>query len=147
MSETNTAFALSVVVPVYNSAPTISVLVEALAGLEVEGGLEVVLVNDCSEDNSLDICRALCRSNKVALTVVNLARNFGEHNAVMAGLDQARGAYVITMDDDLQNPPEEVIRLWRYTKDNGYDVVYSFYSEKQHSLWRNLGSHLANWCA
>jgi undecaprenyl-phosphate 4-deoxy-4-formamido-L-arabinose transferase len=141
------AFALSVVVPVYNGASSISILVQALADLEVEGGLEIVLVNDCSVDNSLEICRELCRSNKVPLTVVNLARNFGEHNAVMAGLRQASGAYVITMDDDLQNPPGEVVRLWQHARDNGYDVVYSYYVEKQHSFWRNLGSHFANWCA
>jgi glycosyltransferase involved in cell wall biosynthesis len=147
LSETNTAFALSIVVPVYNGASTIPVLVQALADLEVEGGLEVVLVNDCSVDSSLEVCRALCRSNKVALTVVNLARNFGEHNAVMAGLGQARGDYVITMDDDLQNPPGEVVRLWRHARGNGYDVVYSYYAEKQHSFWRNLGSYLANACA
>jgi glycosyltransferase involved in cell wall biosynthesis len=147
VGETNMACALSIVVPVYNGASTIPVLVQALAGLEVEGGLEVVLVNDGSVDNSLEVSRALCRSSKVALTVVNLARNFGEHNAVMAGLGQARGDYVITMDDDLQNPPGEVVRLWRHAKDNGYDVVYSYYAEKQHSFWRNLGSHFANWCA
>ena len=147
MSESNMAFALSVVVPVYNGASTIPFLVKALADVRVEGGLEIVMVNDCSTDNSLEVCRALCRSNNVALTVVNLARNFGEHNAVMAGLGQTRGDYVITMDDDLQNPPEEVVRLWRHAKDNCYDVVYSRYADKQHSFWRNLGSRLANRCA
>jgi glycosyltransferase involved in cell wall biosynthesis len=83
----------------------------------------------------------------VALTVVNLSRNFGEHNAVMAGLSYVRGAYVITMDDDLQNPPDEVVRLWRNAKDNGFDVVYTHYADKQHSFWRNLGSRFTNWCA
>jgi len=78
---------------------------------------------------------------------VNLARNFGEHNALMAGLGQARGAYVITMDDDLQNPPEEVVRLWQYALHHNFDVVYTCYAEKQHPIWRNLGSRFANWCA
>ncbi|MFC3674347.1 glycosyltransferase family 2 protein [Ferrovibrio xuzhouensis] len=141
------AFALSIVVPVYNGATSVPVLVEALARLQVPGGLEVVLVNDNSPDNSLDVCRDLCRRNEVALTVVNLARNFGEHNAVMAGLSQARGAYVITMDDDLQNPPEEVVRLWRYASEHAFDVVYTYYAEKKHALWRNLGSRFTNWCA
>ncbi|MCW0235159.1 MAG: glycosyltransferase family 2 protein [Ferrovibrio sp.] len=141
------AFALSIVVPVYNGAVSVPVLVEALARLEVPGGLEIVLVNDCSPDNSLDVCRDLCRKNAVALTVVNLARNFGEHNAVMAGLSHARGAYIINMDDDLQNPPEEVVRLWRYARDNSYDVVYTYYADKQHAAWRNLGSRFTNWCA
>jgi glycosyltransferase involved in cell wall biosynthesis len=141
------AFALSIVVPVYNGATSVPLLVEALAKLDVPGGHEIVLVNDCSPDNSLDVCRDLCRQNSVALTVVNLARNFGEHNAVMAGLSHARGDYIINMDDDLQNPPEEVVRLWRYAKDNAYDVVYTYYADKQHAAWRNLGSRFTNWCA
>jgi glycosyltransferase involved in cell wall biosynthesis len=140
-------FALSIVVPVYNGATSVPVLVEALAKLEVPGGLEIVLVNDCSPDNSLEVCRDLCRRMQVALTVVNLARNFGEHNAVMAGLSHARGEYIINMDDDLQNPPEEVVRLWQYARDNAYDVVYTYYADKQHAAWRNLGSRFTNWCA
>src|SRR5262249_18549661 len=138
---------LSIVIPVYNGALTVPVLVEALSRLEVPGGLEIILVNDCSPDNSLQVCRNLCRHAEVPLTVVNVARNFGEHNAVMAGLRHARGAYVITMDDDLQNPPEEVVRLWRHANDCSYDVVYTYYSQKQHSFWRNVGSRVTNWCA
>ncbi len=140
-------FALSIVVPVYNGANSVPNLVDALARLEVEGGLEIVLVNDCSPDNSLAVCRELCAANSVALSVVNLSRNYGEHNAVMAGLKHARGAHIITMDDDLQNPPEEVLRLWRHTRDGGFDVVYTYYAEKQHESWRNLGSRFTNWCA
>jgi glycosyltransferase involved in cell wall biosynthesis len=143
----NAAFALSIVVPVYNGAASVPTLVEELSRLEVPGGLEIVLVNDYSPDDSLEISRELCHRNEVALTVVNLARNFGEHNAVMAGLTHARGAHVVTMDDDLQNPPEEVVRLWRHTADNDYDVVYTYYAEKQHAAWRNLGSRFTNWCA
>jgi undecaprenyl-phosphate 4-deoxy-4-formamido-L-arabinose transferase len=121
--------------------------VGALSRLDVPGGHEIILVNDGSPDNSLEVCRALCRRNETALSVVNLARNFGEHNAVMAGLGQARGAFVINMDDDLQNPPGEVLRLYRHCRDNAFDVVYTYSAKKQHSLFRNLGSRLANSCA
>ena len=140
-------FALSIVVPVYNGAKSVGALVDALAGLDVEGGHEIVLVNDGSPDNSYEVCLELTRRTDVPVTLVNLARNFGEHNAVMAGLTHARGAYVITMDDDLQNPPEEVVRLFEHARRNGRDVVYTYYAEKQHSLWRNLGSRFTNWCA
>jgi glycosyltransferase involved in cell wall biosynthesis len=80
----------------------------------------------------------------VPVTFVEHARNYGEHNAVMTGLRYARGAYVITMDDDLQNPPHEVVRLYDHARRNGLDVVYTRYAEKQHAAWRNLGSRLAN---
>jgi glycosyltransferase involved in cell wall biosynthesis len=140
-------FALSIVIPVYNGAKSVPVLVEALSRLEVPGALEIIVVNDGSPDNSLTVCRELCVHAAVALTVVNLSRNFGEHNAVMAGLGQARGAYVITMDDDLQNPPEEVVRLWQYALHHNFDVVYTCYASKEHAVWRNLSSRFTNWCA
>jgi undecaprenyl-phosphate 4-deoxy-4-formamido-L-arabinose transferase len=65
----------------------------------------------------------------------------------MAGLRVAQGGYVITMDDDLQNPPEEVVRLWRFALENQFDVVYTYYTRKQHSLWRNAGSRFTNYMA
>ena len=139
--------ALSVVVPVYNGAGTIGTLVEALEGLDVPGGLQIVLVVDGSPDNSLAVCRTLMTSARVPLTVVDLARNFGEHNAVMAGLHEAQGAHVITMDDDLQNPPSEVLKLLAHAQQTGADVVYTYYAAKQHDSWRNLGSRFTNWVA
>ena len=140
----NKPFALTVVVPVYRGADTVGTLVDALAGLKIPGGIEVVLVNDGSPDNSAEVCRALTARRDIAVSFVNLARNFGEHNAVMAGFHHVRGAYVITMDDDLQNPPSEVKRLFEYTRDNGFDVVYTRYKEKRHDRWRNIGSRFAN---
>jgi undecaprenyl-phosphate 4-deoxy-4-formamido-L-arabinose transferase len=65
----------------------------------------------------------------------------------MAGLARARGSYAITMDDDLQNPPGEVKRLFEYARDGGYDAVYTYYAEKKHAAWRNIGSRFTNWCA
>jgi glycosyltransferase involved in cell wall biosynthesis len=139
-----TSVGLSIVVPVYRGADTVGTLVAALAGLEVAGGLEIVLVNDGSPDNSGEVCRRLVAVTSVPVTFVEHARNYGEHNAVMTGLRYARGAYVITMDDDLQNPPHEVVRLYDHARRNGLDVVYTRYAEKQHAAWRNLGSRLAN---
>ena len=139
--------ALSVVVPVYNGAGTVGELVQALRGLEIEGGLEIVLVVDCSPDNSLEVCKQLAAESGAPVTVLSLSRNFGEHNAVMAGLARARGAYTITMDDDLQNPPGEVKRVFAHACQGGFDAVYTFYEEKQHAAWRNWGSRFTNWCA
>jgi glycosyltransferase involved in cell wall biosynthesis len=139
--------ALSIVIPVYNGASTIGELGNALRALEIEGGLEIVLAVDGSPDNSLDVCKKLATEPGAPVTVLSLSRNYGEHNAVMAGLARARGRYAITMDDDLQNPPGEVKRLYEYARDGDYDVVYTYYEEKKHAAWRNLGSRFTNWCA
>ena len=139
--------ALSIVVPVYNGAATVGELVAALRALDIAGGLEIMLVVDGSPDNSLDVCKKLAAEPGAPVTVLSLSRNFGEHNAVMAGLARAGGAYAITMDDDLQNPPGEVKRLFEYARDGSYDVVYTYYEEKKHAAWRNVGSRFTNWCA
>ncbi|MGH7014394.1 MAG: glycosyltransferase family 2 protein [Stellaceae bacterium] len=139
-----TAPALSIVIPVYNGARSIGALVGALQALAVPGGHEIVLVNDCSPDDSLEICRGLLARAQVPITLVELARNFGEHNAVMAGLREARGAHVVTMDDDLQNPPTAVLRLLEHAQRSGADVVYARPIDKRHSGWRNLGSRFTN---
>jgi glycosyltransferase involved in cell wall biosynthesis len=138
---------LSIVVPVYNGAATVGLLVEALSALRPEGGLEIILVNDGSPDNSAEVCRDVAARATVAVTYIEHARNFGEHNAVMTGLRHARGAYVITMDDDLQNPPEEVVRIYDHARLGDFDVVYTRYAVKEHEGWRNLGSRFANWVA
>jgi len=136
--------ALSIVIPVYNGAGSIAELVRALEELRIEGGHEIILVNDGSPDDSHDLCRALVDGASVPITLIKLARNYGEHNAIMAGLRHASGAHIITMDDDLQNPPEEVERLLVFAQGSGKEVIYTFYDEKQHPVWRNLGSRFAN---
>jgi undecaprenyl-phosphate 4-deoxy-4-formamido-L-arabinose transferase len=136
--------ALSIVIPVYNGASSIAELIGAIEELTIEGGHEVILVNDGSRDNSLEVCRALIGKARVPITLVSLARNYGEHNAVMAGLRHASGAHIITMDDDLQNPPAEVQRLLRFAQQTGKEVVYTYYDSKQHSAWRNLASSFTN---
>ena len=135
---------LSIVVPVYRGAATVGALVTALAALRPEGGMEVVLVNDGSPDNSAEICREIVRTAPIPVVYIEHMRNYGEHNAVMTGLRHVRGRYVITMDDDLQNPPEEVTRLYDHARLGGWDVVYTRYAEKKHAAWRNLGSRFAN---
>ncbi|HYU13381.1 MAG TPA: glycosyltransferase family 2 protein [Stellaceae bacterium] len=140
-------FALSIVIPVYNGASSIGELVGALEQLQIPGGHEIVLVNDGSPDDSLAVCRDLVERARVPVTLVDLSRNYGEHNAVMAGLRHTSGAHVITMDDDLQNPPEEVERLLAFAQQSGHQVIYTCYDEKQHAFWRNLGSRFTNWVA
>nr|WP_294560262.1 glycosyltransferase family 2 protein [uncultured Rhodopila sp.] len=135
---------LSIVVPVYRGAATIGRLVDALSDLHPAGGLEIVLVNDGSPDNSAEVCAELLATARVPLVYVEHARNYGEHNAVMTGLREARGDFVITMDDDLQNPPEEVVKLYDHARLGDWDVVYTRYGLKQHAAWRNLGSRFAN---
>jgi undecaprenyl-phosphate 4-deoxy-4-formamido-L-arabinose transferase len=144
---TERACALSIVVPVFNGAHSVGELVHALEELVIDGGHEIILVNDGSPDDSLAVCTRLTAEARVPLTFVNLARNFGEHNAVMTGLRHARGDFVVTMDDDLQNPPAEVRRLLEYARASGKDVIYTTYRTKQHAHWRNLGSRFANWVA
>jgi undecaprenyl-phosphate 4-deoxy-4-formamido-L-arabinose transferase len=108
-----------------------------------------VLVNDGSEDDSEQVCRALAEVHPETVTFVHLARNFGEHNAVLAGLNQAVGRYVAVLDDDGQNPPEEVLRLYDEARAKNHDVVYGRYRAKHHSRFRNWGSafndRVANW--
>lgn len=141
---TSGAVTLSIVIPVYNGARTVRELVAALAALAIPGGHEIVLVNDGSPDDSPAICRDLVRESAVAVTLVNLSRNFGEHNAVLAGLRHARGEWIITMDDDLQNPPQEVVRLLDHAQRSGMQVIYTDYEKKEHAGWRNLGSRFTN---
>jgi glycosyltransferase involved in cell wall biosynthesis len=136
--------ALSFVIPMYNAAPTIAALVRDIERLTIEGGYEIVLVNDGGTDNTMDVCRDLVRSARVPMIVVEHARNFGEHNAVLTGWRHARGDHIVNLDDDGQNPPREAVRLWQHAMTTGMDVVYGQYRAKQHSLFRNFGSWLTN---
>ena len=135
---------LSIVVPLYRSADSIERLIRELSALPVEGGCELVLVNDGSPDNTAELAEKFMQTSARPITLVKLSRNFGEYNAVMAGLHQATGDYIVTMDDDLQNPPSEVLKLLAHAQAGKYDVVYSFYAEKQHDRWRNFGSWMTN---
>lgn len=136
--------ALSFVIPLYYSADTIADVVREIEALPIAGGHEIVLVNDGSTDETSTVCRELMRTAKVPITLVEHARNFGEHNAVLTGWRHARGAHIVNLDDDGQNPPSEGVRLWQHAKAEGLDVVFGHYAEKQHAAWRNLGSWFTN---
>ena len=136
--------ALSFVIPLFRSAGNIAVLVHEIEALAIEGGHEIILVNDGSGDATGEASRALVREAKVPITLVEHARNYGEHNAVLTGWRHARGAHIVNLDDDGQNPPAEAVRLWRHAREAGLDVVFGHYAVKQHSAWRNLGSWFTN---
>lgn len=104
--------ALSFVIPLYNSAATIGALVNDIESLSIAGGHEIVLVNDGSADQTAAVCRDLVRDARVPIIYIEHSRNFGEHNAVLTGWRHATGTYVVNLDDDGQNPPEEAARLW-----------------------------------
>lgn len=135
---------VSVVIPLYRSADSIARVVAEIETIGRDLDLELVLVNDGSPDNTLEVCRGIASGCRVPLTLVNLSRNFGEHNAVMAGLRRATGQWVVTLDDDGQNPPAEIPRLIDAARRGNHEVVFGRYRGKKHSLWRNLGSWFAN---
>jgi undecaprenyl-phosphate 4-deoxy-4-formamido-L-arabinose transferase len=136
--------ALTFVIPLYNSAATIASLVKDIEALAIEGGHELVLVDDGSSDTTVTLCRELVRNARIPMVLVEHARNFGEHNAVLTGWRHARGGHIVNLDDDGQNPPDEAVQLWQHAKSAGLDVVYGHYRVKQHSAWRNAGSWLTN---
>jgi glycosyltransferase involved in cell wall biosynthesis len=131
---------LSLVIPVFNGSRTIGPLVDHIVKVFGSTSFEIVLVNDGSEDDSEMVCTQLAEKFPRKVVFVHLSRNFGEHNAVLAGFKQARGRYIAVLDDDGQNPPEEVIRMLDELKRKKHDVVYGHYIEKKHSAFRNFGS-------
>lgn len=134
---------LSVIIPVYNSEKTISKLVEHVLETLDKKTLEIILVNDGSRDRSEWVCSQLAqRFSQVKF--ISLRRNSGEFNAVMCGLNHAVGDYCVMIDDDFQNPPTEILKLIETARNGNFDVVYSYYEKKEHSLFRNFGSWLVN---
>ena len=135
---------LSIVIPVYRGEATICPLVDCLFRELGQLLVQVVLVNDGSPDGSDRVCKGLAARYPARVAYIRLGRNFGEHNAVMAGLSRTTGDYVVIMDDDFQNPPGEVLKLHQFAIENQCDVVYSYYDTKQHHCLRNLGSRFNN---
>jgi undecaprenyl-phosphate 4-deoxy-4-formamido-L-arabinose transferase len=137
---------ISVVIPVYNSAEILRSLYARLRAVLASLGrpFEVVLVDDGSQDGSWPVLEQLQRDDPHHVVAVQLMRNFGQHNALMCGFRHARGDYVITMDDDLQHPPEEIPKLLAALESGGLDLVYGAYDSKRHGAAKNLASRVVN---
>ncbi len=131
---------LSFVVPVFNGAQTIGSVVDQIHDAVGDIDYEIVLVNDGSRDDSEHVCLDLVSKYPDTVRFLQLARNFGEHHAVLAGVTAARGECVGILDDDGQNPPHELVRMHEYLCDQRLDVVYGCYLQRKHSLGRRLGS-------
>lgn len=134
---------LSVVIPVYHGANTVQKLVESTQEELVAYSFEIVLINDGSKDDSEKICLELSAKFK-NISFLSLRKNFGEFQAVMCGLNHAKGDYSVIIDDDFQNPPSEIFKLLEIAQKGDYDVVYGQYDEKKHHQFRNIGSWFVN---
>jgi len=133
---------VSVVVPVFNSKATLKELVERLKSV-LSGyieAFEIILVNDGSRDSSWEIITDLA-SQDGNVHGINLMHNYGQHNALLAGIERANYDSIITIDDDLQHPPEEIPKLLEKL-DEGFDVVYGKPIDRSHNTWRNLSSKI-----
>jgi glycosyltransferase involved in cell wall biosynthesis len=132
----------SAVIPVYNSAPIVGeTIAQTVAFFEQHGyDYEVVAVNDGSRDESWAVLKEKAEANP-RIQAIDLLHNYGQHTALLCGLKHSTGDYVITLDDDLQNPPAEIIHLIRAAEE-GYDVVFGRFRQKQHATYRRLGSRL-----
>lgn len=130
----------SVVVPVYNSAKSLPELVNRLHSSlnQIAKKYELILVNDFSQDNSWEIISKLVKDYPWIIGI-NLRRNYGQHNALLCGIRAAKFDYTITMDDDLQHPPEEIYKLLDGL-DKGFEVMYGIPNKLPHSNWRNFFS-------
>ena len=133
---------ISVVIPAYKSRESLTPLVERLEAVLNRSGhdFEIIVVDDSSPDDTWKVSRWL-KETHARLKIVRLLRNSGQHNALLCGFSLARGTIVVTMDDDLQNPPEEVPKLVAAIQE-GYDLAIGAYDSKKHGAGRNLGGNL-----
>ena len=131
---------ISVIVPVYNSEKTLEALHKRLNSIltKLTGKFEIIFVNDGSVDNSWEEIKILEEKNPSVIGV-NLMKNFGQHNALLCGIRKAKYELIATLDDDLQNPPEELPKLIEKLNED-FDVVYGKPEKEQHGLFRNISS-------
>lgn len=132
---------ISFVIPCYRSEHTLAHVVnEIKEKMNTMDGYQydIILVNDCSPDNTMEVIRELCAGDE-KIRGIGFSQNFGQHSALMAGLRCSDGDYVVCLDDDGQTPADEVDKLLAKLEE-GYDAVYAQYDHKQHSTFRNMGS-------
>lgn len=131
---------LTVIIPVYNGEKTLPLLIKRLENVlpQLSDRFEAILINDGSKDQSWRVIRDLAEDN-VWINAIDLMRNYGQHNALLCGIREARNEIILTMDDDLQHPPEEIHRLLDKLYE-GYDVVYGTPHNEQHGFWRDIAS-------
>lgn len=131
---------ISVVIPVYKSEKCIPELTKQISDALKDFNWELILVNDCSPDNSwTEIKKVAAENNNI--TGINLRKNGGQDLAILAGLNHAKGKWIVIMDDDLQHSPYDIPKLYAQAQ-KGFDVVYADFKQKKQKLWKNLGSWL-----
>jgi glycosyltransferase involved in cell wall biosynthesis len=132
----------SVIIPVFNSENTLEELFSRIRQVfEAEHkNFEVLFVEDGSLDGSWEVLTSLKEKNPDTITAIRLSQNYGQHNATFCGFSFAKGDFMITIDDDLQNPPEEIPKLIRKSEETNAEVVYGLYLKKQHSFARNMAT-------
>lgn len=136
----------SVVIPVFNSSVTLESL---MAGLKKtfanfkDKSVEYIFVDDGSFDNSWEVLQKIKETDTENITIVKLNKNYGQSNSTFCGLEIAKGQFIITIDDDLQQPPEGISELFKTLESGGYDIVYGVSNKKHQSSFRNLSSKFA----
>ncbi|MBX9805936.1 MAG: glycosyltransferase [Alphaproteobacteria bacterium] len=140
------AINLSVVIPVYNEAENLPSLFQRLTETldKTKKPYEIVFTNDGSSDASLDILKGFFKTRPDIVRIVDFHGNFGQHMAIMAAFEQTRGTLVVTLDADLQNPPEEIPKLLEKMGE-GFDYVGSYRANRQDNFFRTYVSRLVNW--
>ncbi len=137
-------FDYSIIIPVFNSELTLEEIYRRTSDVfqQLNKTIQFVFVDDGSLDTSWDILQKIKSSNPNNITIIRLNKNYGQHNATFCGMQHAKGQNIITIDDDLQHPPEEIPKLIARQEKKHSDLIYGFFNKKKHSLYRNLGSRL-----
>jgi len=133
---------ISVIIPTFRGEKSIKLLCDEIIKKFNFTDLEIVIVDDNSPDNTKQICLNMIDQYHNDILYIKLTKNFGEHNAVFAGLKYCKGDWAIIIDDDFQNPISEAVKLTNYALQNSYDIIYSNYKIKKHNILRNFASKL-----